>query len=60
MADLVAVHRIYVTTTPDGLIESTEVVRDIEQWCFPCRTHYPHEEVGSEGGSAQGTVGEPA
>ena len=45
VADLVAVHRIYVTATPDGLIESTEVVRDIEQWCFPCRTHYPHEVI---------------
>ena len=22
-----------------------EVVPDVESWCFPCRTHYPHQEV---------------
>ena len=43
--DLVALHRIYVRATPDGAVEQVDVVRDIEHWCFPCRTHYPHEVI---------------
>jgi hypothetical protein len=43
--DVVAVHRIYVTPAADGTLEHVEVMRDIELWCFPCRTHYPHEVI---------------
>lgn len=43
--DLVAVHRLYVT--PESWDTPGEVQRldEVEWWCFPCRTHYPHEAV---------------
>jgi hypothetical protein len=46
--DVVAVHRIYVTPDADGKLENVDVMRDIELWCFPCRTHYPHEVIVGE------------
>lgn len=45
VADLVALHRVYVTPAPDGTVGEVDVVRDIEHWCFPCRTHYPHDVI---------------
>ena len=43
--DLVAVRRVYVTPESWDTEERVEVVDEIEQWCFPCRTHYPHQEL---------------
>lgn len=43
-----AVHRIYITPEAwdsDGRID---VVDEVEQWCFVCRSHYPHQVVGAE------------
>jgi hypothetical protein len=51
-ADVVDVHRVYVTPAAWDTEEKVEVVDEVEHWCFPCRTHYPHEEVGSPEGSA--------
>jgi len=45
VADLVALHRIYVVAAGDDGEARAERAPDIEQWCFPCRTHYPHEEI---------------
>ncbi len=48
---LVGVHRIYLvpTTAPaDGGERRAEVMTEIEQWCFPCRTHYPHQVLDVE------------
>lgn len=43
--DLVAVHRIYVTPEAWDTEEKVEVVDEVERWCFPCRTLYPHQET---------------
>lgn len=40
---LVSVHRIYVILAADGQPEHHQRVDEPERWCFPCRTHYPHE-----------------
>jgi hypothetical protein len=48
---LVGVHRIYLRPSPslpDGPVDLSgppDVLPDIEQWCFPCRTHYPHQLI---------------
>lgn len=42
---LVVVRRIYVTPAAEGQPERHRVVDERERWCFPCRTHYPHEVV---------------
>jgi hypothetical protein len=47
--DVVAVRRVYVTPAAWDTEEKVEVLDEVEQWCFPCRTHYPHEEVPGEG-----------
>jgi hypothetical protein len=49
-ADVVDVHRVYVTPAAWDTEEKVEVVDEVERWCFPCRTHYPHQEVGSPEG----------
>lgn len=46
-AELEAVHRVYVTPAAWDTEEKVEVLDDVERWCFPCRTHYPHQEVGA-------------
>ena len=44
--DLTAVHRKYVTAG-DGDREPVErVLPDVERWCFPCLTQYPHDPTG--------------
>jgi hypothetical protein len=43
--ELVAVHRVYVTPAAWDTEEKVDVVPDVERWCYPCRTHYPHQEV---------------
>jgi len=49
-ADVVAVHRVYVTPAERGFEDLTEpriqVVDEVERWCFPCRASYPHQVVG--------------
>jgi hypothetical protein len=42
--DPAALHRIYVHPAPDGQVRA-ERSPDIEHWCYPCRTHYPHELI---------------
>ena len=60
-ADVVAVRRVYVTPPAWDTEERVEVLDEVEQWCFPCRTHYPHQELEEgAGGSAAGPVDDPA
>lgn len=40
-----AVHRIYVAAAADGGEMHGERLSEIEHWCLPCRTHYPHEVI---------------
>jgi hypothetical protein len=46
--DLAPVHRVYVTPAswdnaePD---DKVDVLDDVERWCFPCRSMYPHQPV---------------
>lgn len=52
--DTEAVHRVYVTpgvwdltdVGRDEAREQVEVVDGVEQWCFPCRSQYPHQPRG--------------
>jgi len=44
-ADLAPVHRVYVTPADWDREEKVEVMTDVEHWCVPCRTHYPHQEL---------------
>jgi hypothetical protein len=43
--DLVRLHRVYVTPETWDTPGRAVVVDEVERWCFPCRTHYPHEPV---------------
>ena len=43
--EVVAVHRLYVTPEAWDTEAKVEKVDIVEHWCFPCRTHYPHEEA---------------
>jgi hypothetical protein len=43
--EVVRVHRVYVTPEAWDTEEKVEVVDDVERWCFPCRTSYPHQEL---------------
>jgi hypothetical protein len=43
--DVVAVRRAYVTPGAWDTEAKVDVLDDVERWCFPCRTHYPHELV---------------
>lgn len=36
------VHRKYVTPAACDQEPSERVLPDLEQWCYPCLTHYPH------------------
>ncbi len=40
-----AVRRKYVTVASWDQEATERVVDEIEHWCFPCLTHYPHETV---------------
>jgi hypothetical protein len=46
--DLVAVRRIYVTPESWDTPGSSKTMPDVEVWCFPCRTMYPHEPVDGD------------
>jgi hypothetical protein len=43
--EVVSVRRVYVTPEAWDTPGKVEVVDEVERWCFPCRTHYPHEEI---------------
>ncbi len=43
--EVVAVQRVYLTPEDWDSPGRIEVVEEIEHWCFPCRTHYPHRET---------------
>jgi hypothetical protein len=44
-SELVAVHRVYVVPESWDTPGSEKVLAEVEQWCFSCRTHYPHQEA---------------
>jgi len=46
--ELVSVRRIYVTPEAWDTAGNIEVA-DVEEWCFVCRTHYPHHELDADG-----------
>jgi hypothetical protein len=46
--ELHAVRRVYVTPDTWETEGSTRTLDEIEQWCFACCTHYPHEPVVGE------------
>ncbi|MEA3019997.1 MAG: hypothetical protein QOI47_1521 [Actinomycetota bacterium] len=43
--DLEPVHRVYVTPEAWDTEPRADVQPGVESWCFPCRTHYPHEAL---------------
>jgi hypothetical protein len=43
--DLAAVHRVYVTPAAWDTDEKVEVLDEVERWCFPCRSQYPHQPL---------------
>jgi hypothetical protein len=43
--DLLPVHRVYVTPEAWDTEEKVDVVDEVERWCFPCRSLYPHQEI---------------
>ena len=43
--EVVALHRIYLTPAAWDQEEKVEVLDEVERWCFPCRTSYPHETI---------------
>ena len=47
--DLASVQRIYLVDAETAGEPRTTVLDDIELWCFPCRSLYPHRSV-VEGG----------
>ena len=40
---VVPLHRIYLTPEAWDQEEKVEVQSEVEHWCFPCRTSYPHQ-----------------
>jgi hypothetical protein len=43
--DLAEVHRVYVTPAAWDTEQEVDVLDEVERWCFPCRSQYPHERV---------------
>jgi hypothetical protein len=43
--EILSVHRVYVTPEAWDTEGKVEVQHEVERWCFPCRTHYPHQEL---------------
>jgi hypothetical protein len=41
--DLASVRRVYVTPEAWDQEEKVDVVDEVERWCFPCRSMYPHQ-----------------
>jgi hypothetical protein len=48
--DLEEVRRVYVTPEAWDTEGKVDVQDGTERWCFACRTHYPHQELGSDAG----------
>jgi hypothetical protein len=48
---LTPVHRKYVTPEAWDTPGSERVLAEVERWCYPCLTHYPHEpaQVDTDG-----------
>jgi hypothetical protein len=58
-ADTEPVHRVYVTPRDwdlsgeageggpggEGAGDHVQVVDEVESWCFPCRSQYPHQSL---------------
>jgi hypothetical protein len=44
--DLAPVHRVYVTPGGWDSEERVDVVDEVERWCFPCRSQFPHQPLG--------------
>jgi hypothetical protein len=58
-ADTHPVHRVYVTPrdgdlpgdtgdgdpADEGLGDHVQVLDEVEAWCFPCRSQYPHQPL---------------
>ena len=38
-------HRVYLTPETWDTEGKVDIVEEVEQWCFSCRSHYPHQEV---------------
>jgi hypothetical protein len=43
--DVQPVHRVYITPEAWDSEGKVDVVAEVEQWCFVCRSHYPHQPV---------------
>jgi hypothetical protein len=49
--DLARVRRVYVTPgawdlgADEPAADTVQVVDEVEAWCFPCRSQYPHQPV---------------
>ena len=43
--EVARVHRVYVTPEAWDTEGKVEVLDEVERWCFPCRTSYPHEPL---------------
>ena len=43
VASVEPVRRKYVTAQAWDQEPSERVLPDVEHWCYPCATHYPHE-----------------
>jgi len=58
--DLARVRRVYVTPGAWDLgadqpaDDTVQVVDEVEAWCFPCRSQYPHQPVDDRDASAGG------
>ena len=44
-SEIAAVHRMYVVPETWDQAGSSTTLDEVEQWCFSCRTQYPHEDV---------------
>ena len=49
--DTAPVHRVYVTPgagdddAGEPAADAVQVLDEVEDWCFPCRSQYPHQPV---------------
>lgn len=49
--DLATLHRLYVTPAAWDTEEKVTEVDEVERWCVPCRTHYPHRLADQDEGT---------
>jgi hypothetical protein len=50
--DIAPVHRVYVTpgawdltSQDEAAADRVDVLDEVERWCFPCRSQYPHQPL---------------